>query len=257
MFAAVLISAVSAYSACTDNYKACRCRQWNGSNASSLGATLDECCSLKQNGCDVGTNFSGTGTTAVQGSGSAVTCSTNIPCPANPSCGGQYKIADTDAYYDGSNIYACCRPKMCQEYLTTGAAACPGGADYWSFYGPGRLIGSYDKSNGNFTSYGVYAICCDMSSLTQTQGLYYKPNMGAATTSCPDSYMTLVYDSSNTAIGFYCKCSDANYRVTQTKSYGLKCCQSTQGPGSGTYPWTGNSITCQGVNGGAPLYLQT
>jgi len=77
VFAAVLFLSAAA-SAQSNDYLACRCRQWGGSNISSLGVSLNTCCSLKQSGYNVSTNFSGTGSEAVQGSGASVACKT--PC---------------------------------------------------------------------------------------------------------------------------------------------------------------------------------
>jgi len=72
-FAALLFCAAAVYAQSND-YKACRCRQWNGSNLSTLGVTLNDCCSLKQSGYSVGSYFSGSGTTVGSQSGANVTC---------------------------------------------------------------------------------------------------------------------------------------------------------------------------------------
>lgn len=112
LFAAVFFPAVSVYSACTDNYHACRCRQWTGINLASLwsGATLNDCCTLKQSGCDVSANFTGSGTAAVQGSGASVTCKT----PCSGCTGGQTSTGN--AYQEDSG--GCCKTAVTPKIYT-------------------------------------------------------------------------------------------------------------------------------------------
>ncbi|MCL2888014.1 MAG: hypothetical protein FWF35_01685 [Elusimicrobia bacterium] len=79
---AVLMFAVHAYAACGDNYHACRCKQYTGGNFSSLGvSSLNDCCTYRQQGCDVGTSyFSGTGLTFDTSSGKCkTTCASTCP----------------------------------------------------------------------------------------------------------------------------------------------------------------------------------
>jgi len=79
MFAALFFCAALVYAQSND-YCACRCRQWTGSNLSSLcNSSLNTCCSLKQSGYSVGTNFTGSGTTVGSQSGANVTCGTACP----------------------------------------------------------------------------------------------------------------------------------------------------------------------------------
>jgi len=77
MFAALFFCTAVVYAQSNDYY-ACRCRLWNGTNLSSLGVALNTCCSLKQSGYNVGTNFTGSGTTVGSQSGANVTCGTTV-----------------------------------------------------------------------------------------------------------------------------------------------------------------------------------
>ncbi|MCL2888035.1 MAG: hypothetical protein FWF35_01810 [Elusimicrobia bacterium] len=78
MLAALFFCAALVYAQSNDYY-ACRCRQWNGNNLSSLGVTLNTCCALRQSNYDVGLYFTGSGTTVGSQSGANVTCGTACP----------------------------------------------------------------------------------------------------------------------------------------------------------------------------------
>ncbi|MCL2888083.1 MAG: hypothetical protein FWF35_02060 [Elusimicrobia bacterium] len=117
VFAAVLFMvaaaySVSVYAACSDNYHACRCKQYTGGNFSSLGVgSLNDCCTYRQQGCDVGTSFfTGTGLTFDSASGKCKT-----PCPSSCSS-GQSRNTSVSFSDDGS----CCITKTpCSNFWST------------------------------------------------------------------------------------------------------------------------------------------
>ncbi|MCL2888082.1 MAG: hypothetical protein FWF35_02055 [Elusimicrobia bacterium] len=173
MFAALFFCAALVYAQSNDYY-ACRCRQWNGSNLSSLGVALNTCCSLKQSGYNVGTNFTGGGTVVGTQSGANVTCgctpNSKQPCG---TCGMQT--------CSSSGSWGSCvetpRPNTRQDCsdcgVQTTTATCNPSAATWT-------LGSWSSCTGYYI---MRTICCGTTTDTQCKAMG-SANYPPACTNC-------------------------------------------------------------------------
>ena len=240
MFAVLFFCTALVYAQSNDYY-ACRCKQWNGSNLSSLGVTLNTCCALRQSNYDVGPYFTGSGTTVGSQSGANVICGTaGTPCGACPA--GQFRNKFNTQEDAAAAHYTCCSP--CTVSNTWVNGTCP-----YSTYNQQQLLsgqtGTYCYATQSVLTGGASEVGAQIDSWDNRSVTCSGSSNSNCCSNAGDGYCPVGASTSHW------------YNIVRSQalssSAALSICQSAQSSGTMTSDgYAGCYYTCAGCNRQCP-----